>query len=45
MNGIQIESKDEIIARLQRSPDKGESLIYAASLPFVAHAGFDRLHA
>jgi hypothetical protein len=39
MNGIQIESKDEIVARLQRSPDKGESLIYAASVPFIACAG------
>jgi hypothetical protein len=27
--GIQVESKDEIIARLGRSPDKGDSLVYA----------------
>jgi hypothetical protein len=39
MNGIQIESKDEIIARLQRSPDEGESLIYAASVSFFPGAG------
>lgn len=39
MNGIQIESKDEIVARLQRSPDKGESLVYAASVPFVPGTG------
>lgn len=31
-NGIQIESKDDIVARIGRSPDRGESLIYAASI-------------
>lgn len=28
-NGIKIESKDEIKERIKRSPDKGESLVYA----------------
>jgi hypothetical protein len=32
--GIQIEDKDEIKARLGRSPDSGESVIYANALPF-----------
>lgn len=29
--GIQVESKDDIIVRLRRSPDKGDSLIYASA--------------
>lgn len=29
--GIQVESKDDIIKRLMRSPDKGDSLVYAAA--------------
>jgi len=31
--GIQVESKDEIRARLGRSPDKGDSLVYAFAKP------------
>ena len=31
LRGIQIEAKDDIKARLMRSPDKGESLIYASA--------------
>jgi hypothetical protein len=27
--GVQIEAKEDIIKRLGRSPDKGESLVYA----------------
>lgn len=30
-NGIQVESKDDIIKRIGRSPDKGESIVYAAA--------------
>jgi hypothetical protein len=38
-NGIQIESKEELVARLGRSPDKGESLILAHAQPNVPGAG------
>src|ERR1700678_4002404 len=31
--GIAIESKDDIITRIGRSPDKGESLVYAHATP------------
>ena len=31
--GIQVESKDEIRARIGRSPDKGDSLVYAFAQP------------
>ena len=32
-NGIQVESKDEIVKRIGRSPDKGDSLVYAHAQP------------
>ncbi len=37
--GIQVESKDEIRARLGRSPDKGDSLVYAHAKPLPPGAG------
>lgn len=33
MRGIQVESKDEIIKRIGRSPDKGDSCVYAIAEP------------
>ena len=42
--GIQVERKDEIIARIGRSPDKGDSLVYAHARPLVPGQGlFDFL--
>jgi hypothetical protein len=32
VRGWQVESKDDIIDRLKRSPDKGDSLVYAAAI-------------
>jgi hypothetical protein len=32
VRGIQIESKDDIIKRIDRSPDKGDSLVYAHAI-------------
>ncbi len=37
--GIQIESKDDIRARIGRSPDKGDSLVYAFTKPRAPGAG------
>ena len=37
--GIQVESKDEIIKRLGRSPDKGDSAVYANAIRFVPGMG------
>jgi hypothetical protein len=37
--GIQVERKDEIIARIGRSPDKGDSLVYAHARPLVPGQG------
>ena len=37
--GIQIESKDDIRARIGRSPDKGDSLVYAFARPRTPGAG------
>jgi hypothetical protein len=31
--GILVESKEDIIARIGRSPDKGDSLVYAHAMP------------
>jgi hypothetical protein len=48
--GVQIESKDDIISRLGRSPDKGDSLVYAFAelrtpgdgyIKFYAQQGLD----
>jgi len=38
--GIQIESKDDLIKRLGRSPDKGDSAIYAFTIKCVRYMGF-----
>lgn len=32
-NGIQLESKEDVIARIQRSPDKGDAVVYAHAQP------------
>jgi hypothetical protein len=45
MNGIRVESKDEIVVRLQQSPDKGESRIYAVSVAFFPGAGLRNYYA
>lgn len=46
LRGIQIESKDDIKDRLMRSPDKGESLIYAAAnTALPGHALLESLEA
>ncbi|WP_189047278.1 terminase family protein [Aliidongia dinghuensis] len=37
--GILVERKDEIIARIGRSPDKGDSLVYAHARPLVPGQG------
>lgn len=37
--GIKVESKDEVKARLGRSPDHGDSLLLAASSPFIPGIG------
>ena len=37
--GIQIESKDDIIARIKRSTDEGDSCIYASALPYFEGMG------
>jgi hypothetical protein len=37
--GILVERKDEIIARIGRSPDKGDSLVYAHARPMVPGQG------
>lgn len=37
--GIQVESKDDIIKRLGRSPDKGDSAVYANAIRFVPGMG------
>jgi len=38
--GVQIESKEDLIKRLGRSPDKGDSLIYAHAMPHLAGQGW-----
>jgi hypothetical protein len=41
-NGIQIEAKDEIIKRIGRSPDLGDSCVYALAKPtFGSFGGFE----
>lgn len=37
--GIQVEAKDELIKRLGRSPDKGDSAVYAVAIKVVAGQG------
>jgi hypothetical protein len=37
--GVQVEGKEDLIKRLGRSPDKGESLLYASALRYFAGAG------
>lgn len=37
--GIQIEAKDDIIKRIKRSPDKGDSLVYAHAIRIAPGAG------
>lgn len=39
LRGIQVEAKDEIIQRIGRSPDKGDSLVYAHARPYVPGMG------
>jgi hypothetical protein len=41
--GIQVESKEDIIDRIGRSPDKGDSIIYAFYVP-LGNAHFTNLH-
>ena len=38
--GVQVEAKADIIARLGRSPDKGDSLVYALARPSMKGAAF-----
>ncbi len=38
--GVQVESKEDIKARIGRSPDKGDSLVYAHAQPDVKGAAF-----
>jgi len=40
VRGIQVEAKDSIIRRIGRSPDKGDSLVYANAIEQVAGSGF-----
>jgi hypothetical protein len=40
VRGIQIESKDDIIKRIGRSPDKGDSLVYANAIKHMPGAGW-----
>ena len=40
MRGILVESKDHIKQRIGRSPDKGDSLVLAHSIPHVPGSGF-----
>lgn len=40
VRGIQIESKDDIIRRIGRSPDKGDSLVYAHAIKTPPGAGW-----
>jgi len=40
--GIQIEGKPDLIRRIGRSPDKGDSLVYAHAVKFQADLGFLR---
>ncbi|HWK45120.1 MAG TPA: terminase [Stellaceae bacterium] len=40
--GIQIEGKPDIMRRIGRSPDKGDSLVYAHAVKFQADLGFLR---
>jgi Terminase large subunit, T4likevirus-type, N-terminal len=37
--GIQVELKDDIIKRIKRSPDKGDSLVYAHAIKIAPGAG------
>ena len=37
--GIQVESKDELIKRLGRSPDMGDAVVYACAVQTVEYAG------
>lgn len=37
--GIQVESKEDIIKRIQRSPDKGDSAVYALAIKFQKGTG------
>ena len=37
--GVQVESKEDLIKRLGRSPDKGDSLVYASALPYFPGRG------
>ena len=40
VRGIQIESKEDIIKRIGRSPDKGDSLVYAHAIKHLPGAGW-----
>jgi hypothetical protein len=40
VRGIQIEGKDDIIKRIGRSPDKGDSLVYAHAIKHMPGAGW-----
>lgn len=40
LKGIKAESKDDLSERIGRSPDKGDSLVYAVSQPHFSGAGY-----
>ena len=40
VRGILVEAKDSIIRRIGRSPDKGDSLVYANAIEYVTGGGF-----
>ena len=39
VRGIKIESKDEIIKRIGRSPDEGDAVVYAHAIKYIPGAG------
>lgn len=46
IRGVQVESKEDIIKRIGRSPDKGDALVYAWApepSPHIKYAGFLRM--
>lgn len=45
VNGVQVESKDDLMARLGRSPDCGDAVVYAACPPSVLDRHWDALDA
>jgi hypothetical protein len=40
--GIQIESKEDIVKRLQRSPDKGDAVVYCAINTIKTHPSYNK---